>query len=38
MSEIKWKSKGYKRFSIGNEVWWSDEKRNGIAVIEPKHQ
>jgi hypothetical protein len=37
MSETKLKSKGYKMFSIGNEVWWSDERRNGIAVIEPKH-
>jgi hypothetical protein len=23
--------------SIENEVWWNDEKRNGIAIIEPKH-
>jgi hypothetical protein len=35
MSETKWKSKG---FSVRNLVWWSYEKRNGIVLIEPKHQ
>jgi hypothetical protein len=37
VSETKWKSKAYKMCSIGNKVWWSDEKRNGVAVTEPEH-